>query len=167
VRTFQITSVFPRLTVRENIAVSAQFHYGAIGPVYRRSSRRAIAAEVSRIVETLGLTDLVDQAVGLLSYGDQRVVEIGIAMALRPRLLLLDEPTAGMSPAETSRIVELISALKASVTIIIIEHDMEVVREIADQVTVLNFGGLVAEGTFAEISASPSVRQIYFGNEAC
>jgi branched-chain amino acid transport system ATP-binding protein len=167
VRTFQITSIFPSLTVRENVALSAQFHYGVLPPILLRSRRKDIAADVDQIIETLDLDSLAEQPAGLLSYGDQRVVELAIAMASRPKLLLLDEPTAGMSPAETSRITQLVKRLKERLTVVIIEHDMEVVRGIADLVTVLHFGRLVAEGTFDEVHANLEVRQIYFGANVC
>jgi len=102
-----------------------------------------------------------------LSYGDQRIVEVALAMAMTPRLLLLDEPTAGMSPRETGRIARLVRQIRELVSVIIIEHDMDVVMGVADTVSVLNFGRLVAEGTPDVVQNDPHVREVYLGRESC
>jgi len=164
VRTFQITSVFPGLSVYENVAVAAQVKYGIIGPMLRAGQRAGIAGCVQDSLALLGLDDLAERRVGDLSYGDQRVVEVAIAMALEPKLLLLDEPTAGMSPAETDRIARLVRRMRSHVGIVIIEHDMEVVMGVADTVSVLDFGRLIAEGSPDAIQRDPHVREIYLGS---
>lgn len=164
VRTFQITSIFPGLTVFDNIAVAAQAKYGILGPILRSGDRASVAERVKDTLALLGLGSLADRRVGDLSYGDQRVVEVALAMALEPKLLLLDEPTAGMSPSETERIANLVRRMRSHVGIVIIEHDMEVVMGVADRISVLNFGKLVAEGSPDAIRDDPHVREIYLGS---
>jgi len=167
VRTFQITSVFPGLSVYDNIAVAAQSRFGVLGPMLRAGQRAAIAERVEGTLALLGIEALAGWQVADLSYGDQRVVEVAIAMALEPKLLLLDEPTAGMSPAETERIANLVRRMRSHVGIVIIEHDMEVVMGVADRISVLNFGKLVAEGAPSAIQHDPHVREIYLGSASC
>jgi branched-chain amino acid transport system ATP-binding protein len=164
VRTFQITSIFPGLTVFDNIAVAAQAKYGILGPILRSGDRASVAERVKDTLALLGLGALADRRVSDLSYGDQRVVEVALAMALEPKLLLLDEPTAGMSPSETERIANLVRRMRSHVGIVIIEHDMEVVMGVADKISVLNFGKLVAEGSPDAIRDDPHVREIYLGS---
>jgi branched-chain amino acid transport system ATP-binding protein len=113
--------------------------------------------------EAVGLTDRLDVPAGALSYGEQRQLEIGIALATDPKLLLLDEPTAGMSPEETLRMTELLAGLPRAITLLIIEHDMDVVFTLADRITVLHHGEVLAEGTAAEVRADPRVYDVYLG----
>jgi branched-chain amino acid transport system ATP-binding protein len=113
------------------------------------------------ILAMLGLADKRDLLAGALSHGEQRYLEIGIALATEPAFLLLDEPTAGMSPEETKRTAEFIRSIAGSVTIVLVEHDMEVVMGISDRITVLNYGRVLAEGTPAEIRANADVRRVY------
>jgi branched-chain amino acid transport system ATP-binding protein len=166
VRTFQITQVFPGLSVRDNIFVAAQARHGVVSPLFNSGMRADITRRTGEAIELLGLGGFADRRVGDLSYGDQRVVELAIAMALDPKLLLLDEPTAGMSPAETDRIAELVHQMRTRVGIVIIEHDMEVVMGVADTISVLDAGRLIAEGPPDAIRRDPHVRAIYLGVDA-
>jgi branched-chain amino acid transport system ATP-binding protein len=165
-RTFQITEIFPELTVRENIRIGVE---SAQGLRQRFWIGRAHTAEVSRgIDEALtqaGLTAKADRLVGELSHGDQRAAEIATALTLKPRLLLLDEPTAGMGEHETYAVANLIRRLhrNSAYTIVLIEHDMRVVFNLTDKITVLGEGKLLAEGTPAEIADNPIVQEAYLG----
>jgi branched-chain amino acid transport system ATP-binding protein len=168
-RTFQVTEIFPELTVFENVRMGVEI---AAGYRLRPWLGRAAIAEVRRGVhEMLGLTGLAakaDRLVGELSHGDQRAAEIAMALALKPRLLLLDEPTAGMGDQETYDITRLIRRLHrdSKLTIVLIEHDMRVVFHLADRITVLDQGAPLAEGTPAEIAANAAVQAAYLGEAA-
>jgi branched-chain amino acid transport system ATP-binding protein len=163
VRTFQISQVFPGLSVRDSIFVAAQARYGVGSPLFSSRMRADIARLAEEVIELLGLEGIAGRRVGDLSYGDQRVVEVAITMALDPKLLLLDEPTAGMSPTETDRIADLVRQMRTRVGIVIIEHDMEVVMGVADTISVLDAGRLIAEGPPDAIRRDPRVRAIYLG----
>jgi branched-chain amino acid transport system ATP-binding protein len=131
---------------------------------FRPAARDHHTAErVGRTLEQIGLTSLASRAAGTLSYGDVALLEIGMALISQPRLLLLDEPTCGMSPAETERAVEKIQELARSIDIVIIEHDMEVVFEIADDITVMALGSVLTSGSPSEIAADERVRVAYLG----
>lgn len=166
-RTFQITEIFPELTVRENIRVGVE---SALGLRQKFWLSAAHKVEVNRgIDEALTLTNLTasaDRYVGELSHGDQRAAEIATALTLKPRLLLLDEPTAGMGEHETFAVANLIRRLhrNSAYTIVLIEHDMRVVFNLADKITVLGEGKMLAEGTPAEIAANPVVQAAYLGS---
>jgi branched-chain amino acid transport system ATP-binding protein len=162
-RTLQIKSVFPRLSVADNLWITAQAEHRFLHPFRSAADDRRIAAKVERTLDRIGLTDLARRAAGTLSYGDVALLEIGMALMSEPRLLLLDEPTCGMSPAETDRAVENIRALARSIDIVIIEHDMEVVFEIAADITVMAQGAILASGTPQEIAADERVREAYLG----
>jgi branched-chain amino acid transport system ATP-binding protein len=168
-RTFQVTEIFPELTVFENVRMGVEI---AAGYRLRPWLGRAAVAEVGRRVdEMLGLTGLAgktDRLVGELSHGDQRAAEIAMALALKPRLLLLDEPTAGMGDQETYEITRLIRRLHrdTKLTIVLIEHDMRVVFHLADRITVLDQGAPLAEGTPAEIAGNAAVQAAYLGEAA-
>ena len=168
-RTFQITEIFPELTVHENVRIGAEV---AAGYRLRPWISRIEAAEVERkIEETLALTGLSAKAsrlVGELAHGDQRATEIAMALTLRPKLLLLDEPTAGMGDQETYEITQLVRRLHrdSNFTIVLIEHDMRVVFHLADRITVLDQGKLLAEGTPQEIAANEAVQAAYLGKAA-
>jgi branched-chain amino acid transport system ATP-binding protein len=160
-RSYQITNILPGASVLENVRIAAQSrrhnwsmlrHHRAYPDVIERA--RAVLADV-------GLRDKEDELASNLSHGEQRNLEIGIALATDPRLLCLDEPTAGMSVAETHTSVELIRRISRGLTILIVEHDMEVVMGLAHVVTVLNYGEVLAEGTPAEIQANPRVQEVY------
>jgi len=168
-RTFQITEIFPELTVHENVRIGAEV---AAGYRLRPWIGRVGAAEVERkIEETLALVGLsakADRLVGELAHGDQRAAEIAMALTLSPKLLLLDEPTAGMGDQETYEITRLIRRLHrdSNFTIVLIEHDMRVVFHLADRITVLDQGKLLAEGTPQEIAANEAVQAAYLGKAA-
>src|SRR5690606_10456468 len=121
--------------------------HGLLPAIWSKAVRAQIDDKADEVIDTLGLQATASTLVADLSYGDQRIVEVAIALAMEPKLLLLDEPTAGMSPHETDRIAQLVRRIGEIVSIIIIEHDMEVVMGIADTISVFNFGRLVAEGT--------------------
>lgn len=165
-RTFQITEVFPELTVYENVLTAAEVAAKQTLNIFPRRAAAKLAADVARETLTLvALTDKADRLVGELAHGDQRTTEIAMALAQLPRLLLLDEPTAGMGDQETYEITALIRRLhrERNYTIVLIEHDMRVVFHLADYITVLDRGSLLAEGTPQEIAASEAVQAAYLG----
>src|SRR5215831_17731969 len=164
-RTLQIKSVFPQLTVAENLWITRQAGRGFLHPFRAATSDRQTRETVERTLAQIGLSSLSSRQAGTLSYGDVALLEIGMAVISQPRLLLLDEPTCGMSPAETERTVSTIRELSRAVDIIIIEHDMEVVFEIADDITVMAQGAILASGSPAEIAADERVREAYLGRE--
>ena len=165
-RSFQRTNLFPRLTVLENLrlaaAAGAGGSYDLLGRVERVTAPLGVAREAASAV---GLADRIGETVGRLSYGEQRQLEVGVALATRPKLLLLDEPTAGMSPEETQRMTRMLEGLPREVTLLIIEHDMDVVGSLADRVTVLHYGQVLTEGTFDEVKRDPRVYEVYLGTE--
>ena len=165
-RTFQITNLFPRLTVLDSVLLALG---GASGPRLRLfrslSSYRRLDDEADRLLEQWGLAGTARRIVRNLSYGEQRQLELVLALAGKPRLLLLDEPTAGLSPAETSRVVAMIQKLPRDMTIVMIEHDMDVAFEVADRIAVMHQGRLIAEGDEAAIRANKQVTDIYLGTE--
>lgn len=169
VRTFQITEVFPELSVAENIriGVEAQENHSA----HLWPSAQLIRQVNGRVEELLEITSLTQQAyrtVSELAHGDQRVVEVAIVLSMKPKLLLLDEPTAGMGRAEAGRMVDLIRLLhdKQNLSILFVEHDMDVVFGVADRIMVLNFGQTLAIGSPKEIAANPAVQAAYLGDAA-
>jgi len=168
-RTFQITEIFPELTVRENLRIPVE---GAAGhrlqPWLSRDADAAVRARVNELLDMGGLAAKADRLVGELSHGDQRATEIMMALALKPRLLLLDEPTAGMGDQETYDITRLIRRLHRDqrLSIVLIEHDMRVVFHLADRIMVLAEGAPLEEGTPAEIAASERVQAAYLGKAA-
>ena len=165
-RSFQRTNLFPRLDVLENLRLAAaadgRGSYNVLGVgMARWTAQRERATEVA---EAVGLTGRLGAPVGSLSYGEQRQLEVGVALATSPKLLLLDEPTAGMSPEETERMTRMLARLPRDVTLLIIEHDMDVVSSLADRVTVLHYGEVLTEGSFAEVKADPRVYEVYLGS---
>ena len=165
-RTFQITEIFPELTVHENvrIAVEAASGYSLHMWTSRHDAVR-VRAGIDEILTMTNLTTKASRLVGELSHGDQRAAEIAMALALKPRVLLLDEPTAGMGEQETYQVAGLIRRLhkNSAYTIVLIEHDMKVVFNLADRITVLGEGKMLAEGTPAEIAENPVVQEAYLG----
>ena len=169
VRTFQITEVFPDLSVYENVRVGVETAAGLNGrPWLPRAVRNDVAARVEELLAIVGLASKADRVVGELAHGDQRVVEIALALAMNPRLLLLDEPTAGMGDTETDHMVDLVRRLhdERNLSILFIEHDMSIVFGIAERITVLDQGRVLAEGSADEISRNEAVRAAYLGTEA-
>jgi branched-chain amino acid transport system ATP-binding protein len=165
-RSFQRTNLFPRLSVLENLrlaaAAGAPGSYDLLGSV----GRRWVPLERARsTAEAVGLTDRLDAAAATLSYGEQRQLEIGVALTTGPKLLLLDEPTAGMSPEETRQMTALLAGLPRDITLLIIEHDMDVVFTIADRITVLHYGEVLSEGTPDRVRVDPRVYEVYLGSQ--
>ncbi|HEX4327172.1 MAG TPA: ABC transporter ATP-binding protein [Burkholderiales bacterium] len=168
-RTFQITEIFPELTVRENLRVPVEIAAGLrLTPWQSRAAGRALGERVSELLEMGGLAAKADRLVGELSHGDQRATEIMMSLALKPRLLLLDEPTAGMGDQETYDISRLIRRLHRDqgLTIVLIEHDMRVIFNLAQRIMVLAEGSVLAEGTPDEIGANELVQAAYLGTAA-
>jgi len=168
-RTFQVTEVFPELSTRENLRIAVESAAGyRLKAWISRDANTEVAARVTELLEMGGLTDKGDRLVGELSHGDQRATEIMMALALKPRLLLLDEPTAGMGDQETYDITQLIRRLHRDqkLSIVLIEHDMRVVFHLADRILVLAEGAMLAEGTPKEIAASEVVQAAYLGTAA-
>ncbi|MBV8089782.1 MAG: ABC transporter ATP-binding protein, partial [Alphaproteobacteria bacterium] len=168
-RTFQVTEVFPELSVRENLRIAVEAAAGfRLRPWISREADAVVSTRVTELCDMGGLSLNEDRAVGELSHGDQRATEIMMALALRPRLLLLDEPTAGMGDQETYHVTELIRQLHRDrgLSIILIEHDMRVVFHLADRIMVLAEGAVLAEGTPAEIAANEMVQSAYLGKAA-
>lgn len=166
-RTFQITSIFNSLTVFENVRIARQARTGGSLRIFSsKKSLQKVAEDTWAIVERLGLKDLADQPAKNLAYGDQRVLEVAIALAGDPEVLFLDEPTAGMSPAETKHIAELIKGLSKDISVVLVEHDMDLVMSISDKITVLHYGSIIAEGGPEEIRMNQLVREAYLGKDA-
>ena len=162
-RTLQIKSVFPRLSVAENLWITSHAKHVFLHPFRPASRDHETGERVERTLEQVGLTALAQRSAGTLSYGDLALLEIGMALISEPKLLLLDEPTCGMSPAETERVVAKIRELASTIDIIIIEHDMEVVFGIATDITVMAQGGILASGGPRDIAADERVREAYLG----
>ncbi|HEX7156109.1 MAG TPA: ABC transporter ATP-binding protein [Burkholderiaceae bacterium] len=168
-RTFQITEIFPELTARENLLIPVEVAAGMrLRPWRSRAEAAAIRQQVDRLLEMGGLAWKSERLVGELSHGDQRATEIMMALALKPRLLLLDEPTAGMGDQETYDITQLIRRLhrEERLSIVLIEHDMRVIFHLADRIMVLAEGAVLAEGTPAQIAADDRVQAAYLGKAA-
>ena len=168
-RTFQITEVFPELTVHENLRIPVEVASGfRLQPWLSREEDAKVRARVAELMEMGGLTDKAARLVGELAHGDQRSTEIMMAIALNPRLLLLDEPTASMGEQETFVIIQLIRRLHKDnkLTIVLIEHDMRVVFHLADRIMVLDQGKFLAEGTPQEIAKNEAVQTAYLGKAA-
>ena len=151
--TFQITSIFFNLTVSENVALALKNK--------RQEEKKSI---VSEVLNKVGLIDRINQRSGDLSYGHQRLLELAMGIAQRPKLLILDEPTQGLSDLEIENFKKLIKKISASVTVLMIEHNMDVVMSIADKITVLHFGEIIAEGDKKSIQRNPVVQKAYLGD---
>ncbi len=162
-RTLQIKSVFDGLSVYDNVWIAAHSRVGFLHPLRPVASYRATASKVEGLLERLGLQGSKDELAGNLSYGDVALLEIAIALATEPKLLLLDEPVAGMSPTETRSTVQLVKELSKSVDIILIEHDMEVVFDAAEVITVMNQGAILCRGTPDQIAKDQRVQEAYLG----
>jgi ABC-type branched-subunit amino acid transport system ATPase component len=163
-RTFQINSLFRRLTVQENISLAVAEHLGLAWHMRpARKARTRIEGRVAEVLSTLGLSDTARTPIEVLPYGLQRMVELGIALSLEPRILLLDEPAAGVPRAEAGLILETIGNLPTSMTVLLIEHDIDLVFRFARRVTVLVSGSILVEGTPKEISEHEGVRALYLG----
>jgi branched-chain amino acid transport system ATP-binding protein len=168
-RTFQVTEIFPEVTVFENVRIAAEVAGGfRLRPWINRAEMAKVHQHVEATLKLVSLDTKTDRLVGELAHGDQRAVEIAMALALTPHLLLLDEPTAGMGDQETYQITHLIRRLhrEYNYSIVLIEHDMRVVFHLADRICVLDQGRMLAQGTPKEIAASETVQGAYLGNAA-
>ena len=163
-RTFQITNLFPDLTVLDNALLAIQAHtssrFSMLRPV---GAFRELQTRAQATLDAVGLTAVADAVVRNLSHGEQRQLEIALALAGRPRVLLLDEPTAGLSPAESRLMAGLLSRLDPAITVLIIEHDMDIALELSSHVCVLHYGCVIADGSCDEVRVNPQVREIYLG----
>jgi len=165
-RTFQITSLFPHFTALDNVALAVQAHAGHSFRLWRPARAENELQEPARAaLERVGLGHRANTMLGSMSHGEHRQLELGMALASKPSMLLLDEPMAGLGPDESARMVKTLRELKRELTILLIEHDMEAVFALADRITVLVYGRTIASGTPAEIRANPDVRQAYLGEQ--
>jgi branched-chain amino acid transport system ATP-binding protein len=165
VRTFQHSSLFLRGTVLENILLAAQRRTGQSWSMFRPVSRRAaLLEEAHGLLRQVGLDDRHGAPAGSLSHGERRQLEVAVALACHPSVVMLDEPAAGMSPAETQRLTELVTALPRDVTVLLVEHDLDLVFGLADRVSVLHLGRHLMTGEPAEVRASDEVQEAYLGN---
>ena len=164
-RTMQVTAVCPSLTVLENVWLSAQRSRGRPPALASRERLRGVAERSRECLQLVGILGRADEPAGSIGHGDQRLLEIAIAMALEPRVLLLDEPTAGMSVKESWEIVKRLREIRDRdrLTVLIVEHDMEIVMELAERITVLHLGQTLAEGTPDEVARNADVRRVYLG----
>jgi len=163
-RTFQITTLFPKLSVRDNVLLAVQAADPARFTLHRRvEAYPHLFRQAEELLERWGLRDRAAAPVRFLSHGEQRQVEILLALAIRPKVLLLDEPAAGLSPAETATLADLIRGLPRETTILLIEHDMDVAFTLTDRISVLHYGRVVAEGPPDAVRRDPHVAAIYLG----
>jgi branched-chain amino acid transport system ATP-binding protein len=168
-RTFQLVSVFTSLTVWENLVLAnLRFKPKEMSPrrFFLRSARHAATlADCARALAWVGLTEKAHASVAELSYGDKRMLEIGIVLSLKPRLLLLDEPLAGLSDHEIAQVVEMIRGIRSRLTVVIIEHKISKIVELVERLSVMNEGRLICEGTPDDVLCNPQVRECYWGKE--
>jgi branched-chain amino acid transport system ATP-binding protein len=160
--TFQITSIYPNLAVRENVALAAQ---SQVKRATGRMDPRAIDAATEAALRKVGLAERADQRAGELAYGHQRLLEVAMGLALKPRLLILDEPTQGLSDPEIAAFIALVKEIARDATVLLIEHNMAVVMALAERITVMSHGQILAEGTPADIRANAAVQAAYLGTE--
>jgi branched-chain amino acid transport system ATP-binding protein len=165
-RSYQITSLFRRFSVLDNVALAVQARSGSSFSFWRPvSAETQLFEEASSILDEIGLSEKKNQAASTLAHGDQRALEVGLALATRPKLVLLDEPMAGMGPEESQRLIALIERIRARVTVLLVEHDMDAVFRLADRISVLVSGRILATGRPQEIRADAGVRRAYLGDE--
>jgi branched-chain amino acid transport system ATP-binding protein len=165
-RSYQITSIFKRFSVLENLALAVQARSGSSFSFWRPvAAEAALADEARAIAEEIGLSQRLEATAGNLAHGEQRALEVGLALATGPKLVLLDEPMAGMGPEESARMISLIGRVRAKVTVLLVEHDMDAVFRLADRITVMVNGRVIATGSPAQIRADAEVRRAYLGDE--
>jgi len=165
-RSFQITSIYREFSALDNVALGVQAHAGHSFRFWRGArDDRSVTEPAARILERIGLLARKDVMAANLSHGEQRQLEIAMALATQPRLLLLDEPVAGMGTDESQRMIGLLASLKGEKTIVLVEHDMDAVFTLADRISVLVYGRIIATGTPVEIRANPEVRAAYLGED--
>jgi branched-chain amino acid transport system ATP-binding protein len=166
-RSFQITSIYPEFTTLDNVALAVQAHAGHSFRFWAPArSDELLRSPARAVLETVGLQEKMNVLAGNLAHGEQRQLEVAMVLATKPRLLLLDEPMAGMGPDESQRMIGLLSTLKRKQTIVLVEHDMDAVFRLADRISVLVYGRIIATGAPAEIRANPEVRAAYLGEES-
>ena len=167
VRTFQVSQLFPDLTPLESVALAVAERRGVAWNWWRQLSREnGLFAEAAALLDTLGLLDSANEPTRRLPYGRQRLIEIALALALKPRVLLLDEPAAGVPRGESAELFRRIAALPREVTVLLIEHDMDIVFRFAERITVMVNGAVLIEDTPERVAANPSVREVYLGEAA-
>ena len=166
-RSFQITNVFKSMTVMDNLLLAVQAHAGSSFRFWRpRADETTLAASARHLAAQCAIdVKLLDRVAGTLPHGEQRKLEFALALAARPAVLLLDEPMAGMGPDETLRLTELIESLRGEAAMLLVEHDMQAVFQLADRISVLVYGRVIATGTPDQIRADPAVRQAYLGDD--
>jgi branched-chain amino acid transport system ATP-binding protein len=160
-RSYQITNILPNATTLENVRIAVQSRRHGWNMLSHHRDFHDIMDRAEAVLASVGLAGRAGELAANLSHGQQRNLEIGIALATEPRLLCLDEPTAGMSAAETHGTMELVRRISENLTILIVEHDMQVVMQLAQRITVLNYGAVLAEGTPSEIQENPKVLEVY------
>jgi branched-chain amino acid transport system ATP-binding protein len=166
-RSFQITSIYREFSALDNVALAVQAHAGHSFRFWQPARREAALREPARkILQEVGLGARADMTAANLAHGEQRQLEIAMALATSPRLLLLDEPVAGMGTEESQRMVQLLGTLKGATTMILVEHDMDAVFSLADRISVLVYGRIIATGAPQEIRANPEVRAAYLGEDS-
>jgi branched-chain amino acid transport system ATP-binding protein len=165
-RSFQITSVLPGFSVLENVALAVQARSGSSFRFFgKASAEEALNAQAREMLAEAGLAERANIIAGVLSHGEKRALECAIALAMQPKVMLLDEPMAGAGHDEGQRLINLMMRLKARIPMLLVEHDMDAVFRVADRVSVLVYGRIIATGTPAEIRANPQVREAYLGEE--
>jgi branched-chain amino acid transport system ATP-binding protein len=165
-RSYQITSIFRRFSVLDNLALAVQARSGTSFSFWKPlAAEFALFDEARAIADQIGLSARIDLLSASLAHGEQRALEVGLALATRPKLVLLDEPMAGMGPEESRRMIELIGRIRAQVTVLLVEHDMDAVFRLADRISVMVNGRLIATGVPREIKNNPDVRKAYLGDE--
>jgi len=164
-RTFQITSIFMGLSGFENVRIAAQSNLGGSLRVFsKRASLKEVNVKTWEILDRLDLKDKAHVPASNLAHGDQRLLEVAMALAGDPKILFLDEPTAGMSPAETEHVAQLIKGLTDTIAVVLVEHDMDVVMSVSDEITVFNQGSVIAQGPPREIQDNEMVKEAYLGH---
>jgi branched-chain amino acid transport system ATP-binding protein len=164
-RSYQITSIFGRLSVLDNLALAVQARSGSSFSFWRPVAReKQLYDEALSIAEEIGMQDKAQSVASTLAHGEQRALEVGLALATRPALLLLDEPMAGMGPEDSRRMIELIERIRSRITVLLVEHDMDAVFRLADRISVMVSGRLIASGTPEMIKSDPEVRKAYLGD---
>ena len=165
-RSYQITSIFKRFSVLDNLALAVQARSGSSFSFWRPvAAERALFDEARSIAAQIGLAEKSADFAGTLAHGEQRALEVGLALATLPKLVLLDEPMAGMGPEESARMIELVGRIRAKVTVLLVEHDMDAVFRLADRITVMVNGRVIATGSPGQIRADAEVRRAYLGDE--
>jgi branched-chain amino acid transport system ATP-binding protein len=165
-RSYQITSIFKRFSVLDNLALAVQARSGSSFSFWHPVAKEvALFGEARTIADQIGLTQKIDSLAATLAHGEQRALEVGLALATQPKLVLLDEPMAGMGPEESQRMIALIGRIRAQVTVLLVEHDMDAVFRLADRITVMVDGRVIATGNPETIRSDAEVRRAYLGDE--